>query len=135
MNRDTLNAIKFRGITSSVLSICCYLIIWACCEFWHDVEISKFLGVAAVIVVIIFASMIFKLSATKIISDISDSKVFRTYLITFIARVLLTIMVIAFLLYAINIASSETLNYFFHSHRESFVDTFYSVIRTTQNII
>ena len=134
MKRDTLSAIKFRGITSSVLAICTYLIIWACCEFWHDVEISKFLGVAAVIVVIIFTSMIFKLSATKIISDISDSKVFRTYLITFIARVLWTIMVIAFLLYAINIASSETLNYFFHSHRESFVDTFYSVIRTTQNI-
>ncbi len=39
-------------------------------------------------------------------------------------------MVIAFLLCAINITSSETLNYFFHSHRESFVDTFYSVIRT-----
>ena len=83
MKRDTLNAIKFRGITSGVLAICTYLIIWVCCEFWHDVEISKFLCVAAVIVAMIFASMIFKLSATKIISDISDSKVFRTYLITF----------------------------------------------------
>jgi len=134
MKRDTLNAIKFRGITSSVLAICTYLIIWVCCEFLHGITMSGFFAATAAIVAVIFTSMIFKLSATKIISDISDSKVFRTYLITFIARVLWTIMVIAFLLYAINIASSETLNYFFHSHRESFVDTFYSVIRTTQNI-
>ncbi|WP_297902281.1 hypothetical protein [uncultured Campylobacter sp.] len=112
MNPKILNAIKFRGITSSVLAICTYLIIWVCCEFWHDVEISKFLGVAAVIVAIIFASMIFKLSATKMISDISASKVFRAYLINFIARVLRAIVFISLLPHSMNnnIVSLETLD-------------------------
>lgn len=60
MKRDTLSAIKFRGITSSVLAICTYLIIWACCEFLHDITMRGFFAVAAAIVAIIFASMIFK---------------------------------------------------------------------------
>ena len=94
MKRNTLDAIKFRGITSSVLSICCYLIIWACCELLRDITMRGFFAAATIIVAVIFASMIFKLSATKMISDISDSKVFRAYLINFIARVLWTIVFI-----------------------------------------
>ena len=47
MKRDTLNAIKFRGITSSVLSICCYLIIWACCELLHGITMRGFFAAAA----------------------------------------------------------------------------------------
>ncbi|WP_297913715.1 hypothetical protein [uncultured Campylobacter sp.] len=94
MKRNTLDAIKFRGITSSVLSICCYLIIWACCELLRDITMIGFFTAAAVIVAVIFTSMVFKLSATKMISDISDSKVFRAYLINFIARVLWTIVFI-----------------------------------------
>ena len=103
MKRDTLNAIKFRGITSSVLSICCYLIIWACCEFLHDITMRGFFAAAAAIVAVIFTSMVFKLSATKMISDISDSKVFRAYLINFIARVLWTIVFISPLPYSMKI--------------------------------
>ena len=60
MKRNTLDAIKFRGITSSVLSICCYLIIWACCELLHDITMSGFFTAAAVIVAVIFISMSFK---------------------------------------------------------------------------
>lgn len=85
MKRDTLNAIKFRGITSNVLAICCYLIIWVCCEFLHGITMSGFFAATAAIIAVIFTSMSFKLSATKMISDISDSKVFRAYLINFIA--------------------------------------------------
>lgn len=130
MKRDTLNAIKFRGITSSVLSICCYLIIWACCELLHDVTMSGFFAAAAAIVAVIFASMIFKLSATKMISDISDSKVFRAYLINFIARVLWTIVFISLLPYSMNnnIVSSETLDYTLHEQGGSFVEAFYCIL-------
>ncbi|MFC2528568.1 MAG: hypothetical protein ACFNVQ_05790, partial [Campylobacter sp.] len=102
MNPKILNAIKFRGITSSVLSICCYLIIWACCEFLHGITMRVFFAAAAAIVAIIFASMIFKLSATKMISDISASKVFRAYLINFIARVLWAIVFISLLPHSMN---------------------------------
>ncbi|WP_298835013.1 hypothetical protein [uncultured Campylobacter sp.] len=112
MKRDTLNAIKFRGITSSVLAICTYLIIWVCCEFLHGITMRVFFAAAAAIVAIIFASMIFKLSATKMISDISASKVFRAYLINFIARVLWAIVFISLLPHSMNnnIVSLETLD-------------------------
>ncbi len=130
MKRDTLSAIKFRGITSSVLSICCYLIIWACCEFLHGITMRVFFAAAAAIVAIIFASMIFKLSATKMISDISASKVFRAYLINFIARVLWAIVFISLLPHSMNnnIVSLETLDYTLHERGGSFVEAFYCIL-------
>jgi len=130
MNRNTLDAIKFRGITSRVLSICCYLIIWACCEFLHDITMRGFFAAAAAIVAVIFTSMVFKLSATKMISDISDSKVFRAYLINFIARVLWTIVFISPLPYSMNnnIVSLETLDYTLHEQGGSFVEAFYCIL-------
>lgn len=130
MKRDTLNAIKFRGITSSVLAICCYLIIWVCCEFLLGITMSGFFTAAAAIVAIIFASMIFKLSATKMISDISASKVFRAYLINFIARVLWAIVFISLLPHSMNnnIVSLETLNYTLHERGGSFVEAFYCIL-------
>ena len=102
MKRDTLSAIKFRGITSSVLAICTYLIIWAC----------------------------FKLSATKMISDISASKVFRAYLINFIARVLWAIVFISLLPHSMNnnIVSLETLDYTLHERGGSFVEALYCIL-------
>ena len=133
MKRDTLSAIKFRGITSSVLSICCYLIIWACCELLHDITMRGFFAVAAAIVAIIFASMIFKLLATKMISDTSYSKVFRAYLINFVARVLWAIVFISLLPYSMNnnIVSLETLDYTLHERGGSFVEAFYCILAAT----
>ena len=130
MKRDTLNAIKFRGITSSVLAICTYLIIWVCCEFLHGITMRVFFAAAAAIVAIIFASMIFKLSATKMISDISASKVFRAYLINFIARVLWAIVFISLLPHSMNnnIVSLETLDYTLHERGGSFVEAFYCIL-------
>ena len=112
MNPKILNAIKFRGITSSVLAICTYLIIWVCCEFLHGITMSGFFAATAAIVAVIFTSMSFKLSVTKMISDISDSKVFRAYLINFIARVLWAIVFISLLPHSMNnnIVSLETLD-------------------------
>ena len=125
MNPKILSAIKFRGITSSVLSICCYLIIWVCCEFWHDVEISKFLGVAAVIVAIIFASMIFKLSATKMISGISASKVFNTYRAMFFAYVIYAALLGAMLFYSLNYIGLDIWDYALQQNDSSFEGAFY----------
>lgn len=130
MNPKILNAIKFRGITSSVLAICTYLIIWVCCEFLHGITMRGFFAAAAVIIAIIFASMIFKLSATKIISDISDNKVFRAYLINFIARVLWAIIFISLLPHSMNnnIVSLETLDYTLHERGGSFVEALYCIL-------
>ena len=91
---------------------------------------SGFFAAAAVIIAIIFASMIFKLSVTKMISDISDSKVFRAYLINFIARVLWAIVFISLLPHSINnnIVSLETLNYTLHERGGSFVEAFYCIL-------
>ena len=102
MKRDTLSAIKFRGIASSVLSICCYLIIWACCEFLHSITMSGFFAVAAAIVAVIFTSMSFELSATKMISGISASKVFNTYRAMFFAYVIYAALLGAMLFYSLN---------------------------------
>ena len=88
MNPKILNAIKFRGITSSVLVICTYLIIWICCEFLRGITMSGFFAAAAAIIAVIFTSMSFKLSATKMISDISASKVFNPYRAMFFAYVI-----------------------------------------------
>jgi len=49
MNPKILSAIKFRGITSRVLAICTYLIIWACCEFLHGITMRVFFAAAAAI--------------------------------------------------------------------------------------
>ena len=130
MKRDTLSAIKFRGITSSVLAICTYLIMWACCELLHGITMSGFFAAATIIVAVIFTSMSFKLSATKMISDISASKVFRAYLINFIARVLWAIVFISLLPHSMNnnIVSLETLDYTLHERGGSFVEALYCIL-------
>lgn len=130
MDPKILSAIKFRGIASCVLAICAYAVIWACCEFLRDITMRGFFAAVAVIVVIIFASMIFKLSATKIISGISASKVFSAYLTIFIVRVLWFIMCVALLPYSINnnIVNLETLDYTLHKQGGSFVEAFYCIL-------
>ncbi|WP_298783022.1 hypothetical protein [uncultured Campylobacter sp.] len=128
MKRDTLSAIKFRGIASSVLSICCYLIIWACCELLHDITMRGFFAVAAVIVAIIFASMIFKLSATKMISDISASKVFNAYRAMFFAYVIYAALLGAMLFYSLNYTGLASWDYALQQNGSSFEEAFYCTI-------
>ena len=111
MKRDTLSAIKFRGITSSVLSICCYLIIWACCELLHGITMRGFFAAAAAIVAVIFTSMSFKLWASKMISDISASKVFNTYRAMFFAYVIYAALLGAMLFYSLNYTGLDIWDY------------------------
>ena len=63
---------------------------------------SGFFAVAAVIVAVIFTSMSFKLSATKMISDISASKVFNAYRTMFFAYVIYAALLGAMLFYSLN---------------------------------
>lgn len=125
MKRDTLSAIKFRGITSSVLSICCYLIIWACCELLHGITMSGFFAVAAAIVAVIFTSMSFKLSATKMISGISASKVFNTYRAMFFAYVIYAALLGAMLFYSLNYIGLDIWDYALQQNGSSFEGAFY----------
>ena len=125
MKRDTLSAIKFRGITSSVLSICCYLIIWACCELLHGITMSGFFAVAAAIVAVIFTSMSFKLSATKMISDTSDSKAFNTYRAMFFAYVIYAALLGAMLFYSLNYIGLDIWDYALQQNDSSFEGAFY----------
>ena len=128
MKRDTLSAIKFRGIASSVLSICCYLIIWACCELLHDITMRGFFAVAVAIVAIIFASMIFKLSATKMISDISASKVFNAYHAIFFAYVIYAALLGPMLFYSLNYTGLASWDYALQQNGSSFEGAFYCVM-------
>jgi len=125
MNPKILNAIKFRGITSSVLSICCYLIIWACCELLHGITMSGFFAAAAAIVAVIFTSMGFKLSATKMISDISASKVFNTYRAMFFAYVIYAALLGAMLFYSLNYIGLGIWDYALQQNGSSFEGAFY----------
>ena len=128
MKRDTLSAIKFRGITSSVLSICCYLIIWACCEFLHDITMRGFFAAATVIVAVIFTSMVFKLSATKMISDISASKVFNAYRAMFFAYAIYAALLGAMLCYSLNYTGLASWDYALQQNGSSFEEAFYCTI-------
>ena len=128
MKRDTLNAIKFRGITYSVLSICCYLIIWACCELLHGITMSGFFAAAAAIVAVIFTSMSFKLSATKMISDISASKVFNAYRAMFFAYVMYAALLGAMLFYSLNYIGLASWDYALQQNGSSFEGAFYCAI-------
>ena len=128
MNRNTLDAIKFRGITSRVLSICCYLIIWACCEFLHDITMRGFFAAAAAIVAVIFTSMSFKLSATKMISDISASKVFNAYRAMFFAYVIYAALLGAMLCYSLNYIGLDIWDYALQQNGSSFEGAFYCVM-------
>lgn len=125
MNPKILNAIKFRGITSSVLSICCYLIIWACCELLHGITMSGFFAAAAAIVAVIFTSMSFKLSATKMISDISASKVFSAYRAMFFAYVIYAALLGAMLFYSLNYIGLDIWDYALQQNGNSFEGAFY----------
>lgn len=125
MKRDTLSAIKFRGITSSVLSICCYLIIWACCELLHDITMRGFFAAATAIVAVIFTSMSFKLSATKMISDISASKVFNAYRAMFFAYVIYVALLGAMLCYSLNYIGLASWDYALQQNGSSFGGAFY----------
>ena len=125
MKHDTLSAIKFRGITSSVLAICTYLIIWACCEFLHGTTMSGFFAAAAAIVAVIFTSMIFKLSATKMISDISASKVFSAYRAMFFAYVIYAALLGAMLFYSLNYIGLDIWDYALQQNGSSFEGAFY----------
>nr|WP_314440225.1 hypothetical protein [uncultured Campylobacter sp.] len=125
MNPKILNAIKFRGITSSVLSICCYLIIWACCELLHGITMSGFFAAAAAIVAMIFTSMSFKLSATKMISDISASKVFSAYRAMFFAYVIYAALLGAMLFYSLNYIGLDIWDYTLQQNGSSFEGAFY----------
>ncbi|WP_298788179.1 hypothetical protein [uncultured Campylobacter sp.] len=125
MKRDTLSAIKFRGIASSVLSICCYLIIWACCEFLHDITMRGFFAAATAIVAVIFTSMSFKLSATKTISDISASKVFNAYRAMFFAYVIYAALLGAMLFYSLNYTGLDIWDYALQQNGSSFEGAFY----------
>ena len=128
MKRDTLSAIKFRGITSSVLSICCYLIIWACCELFHGITMSGFFAAAAAIVAVIFTSMSFKLSATKMISDISASKVFNAYRAMFFAYAIYAALLGAMLFYSLNYTGLASWDYALQQNGSSFEEAFYCTI-------
>jgi len=128
MKRDTLSAIKFRGTTSSVLSICCYLIIWACCEFLHDITMRGFFAAATAIVAVIFTSMSFKLSATKIISDISASKVFNAYRAMFFAYAIYAALLGAMLFYSLNYTGLDIWDYALQQNGSSFGGAFYCVM-------
>ena len=128
MKRDTLNAIKFRGITSSVLAICCYLIIWVCCEFLHDITMRGFFAAATIIVAVIFTSMSFKLSATKMISDISASKVFNAYRAMFFAYAIYAALLGAMLFYSINYIGLDIWDYAPQQNGSSFEGAFYCVM-------
>ena len=125
MNPNILSAIKFRGITSSVLSICCYLIIWACCELLHGITMSGFFAVAAAIIAVIFTSMSFKLSATKMISDISASKVFNAYRAMFFAYVIYAALLGAMLFYSLNYIGLGIWDYALQQNGSSFEGAFY----------
>ena len=125
MKRDTLSAIKFRGIASSVLSICCYLIIWACCEFLHDITMRGFFAAATAIVAVIFTSMSFKLSATKMISDISASKVFNAYRAMFFAYAIYAALLGAMLFYSLNYIGLDIWDYALQQNGSSFEGAFY----------
>ena len=128
MNRNTLDAIKFRGIASSVLSICCYLIIWACCELLHDITMRGFFAVATAIVAVIFTSMVFKLSATKMISGISASKVFNAYRAMFFAYVIYAALLGAMLFYSLNCTGLASWDYALQQNGSSFEEAFYCTI-------
>lgn len=128
MKRDTLSAIKFRGITSSVLAICCYLIIWVCCELLLDVTMRGFFAVAAAIVTVIFTSMSFKLSATKIISDISASKVFNAYRAMFFAYAIYAALLGVMLFYSLNYTGLASWDYALQQNGSSFEEAFYCTI-------
>ena len=125
MNRNTLDAIKFRGITSRVLSICCYLIIWACCELLHDITMRGFFAAAAAIVAVIFTSMSFELSATKMISGISASKVFNTYRAMFFAYVIYAALLGVMLFYSLNYIGLDIWDYALQQNGSSFEGAFY----------
>ena len=125
MKRDTLNSIKFRGITSSVLAICTYLIIWVCCEFLHGITMSGFFAATAAIIAVIFTSMSFKLSATKMISDISASKVFSAYRAMFFAYVIYAALLGAMLFYSLNYIGLDIWDYALQQNDSSFEGAFY----------
>ena len=125
MKRDTLSAIKSRGITSSVLAICTYLIIWACCELLHGITMSGFFAAATIIVAVIFTSMIFKLSATKMISGISASKVFNAYRAMFFAYVIYAALLGAMLFYSLNYIGLDIWDYALQQNGSSFEGAFY----------
>ena len=125
MKRDTLSAIKFRGITSSVLAICTYLIIWACCELLHGITMSGFFAAAAATVAVIFTSMSFKLSATKMISDISASKVFNAYRAMFFTYVIYAALLGTMLCYSLNYIGLDIWDYALQQNDSSFEGAFY----------
>ena len=124
MKRDTLNAIKFRGITSSVLAICTYLIIWVCASFCMALRMSGFFAAAAAIVAVIFTSMSFKLSATKMISGISAIKVFSAYRAMFFAYAIYAALLGAMLCYSLNYTGLASWDYALQQNGSSFEEAF-----------